>query len=100
MPARDPHEPGGALFPNDRRTNEKAPTMTGNLVIDADLLKHLVLLAQKSQPIKMRIAAWTNTSGAGKKYLSLKPSAEQEQPVRAPARSSGWDEPDDSEIPF
>ena len=100
MPARDPHEPGGALFTNDRRTNEKAPTMTGNLVIDPELLKHLISLAQKSQPLRIRLAAWTNTSGAGKKYLSLKPSPEQE-PVREASHSrSAWNEPPDEDLPF
>tara|TARA_R100000781_G_scaffold60632_1_gene38775 strand:+ start:4417 stop:4665 length:249 start_codon:yes stop_codon:yes gene_type:complete len=58
----DQKDNSGALFPVENPSSEKAPTLTGKCTINGSAL---------------RIAAWTNTSKAGKKYISLKFSPDE-----------------------
>lgn len=62
--------PGGVLFTNDKKGNEKAPAMTGKLEISQELLRALNDLAIRNQPIEMRLAAWSK-EGAKGRFLSL-----------------------------
>lgn len=59
---------GGALFINQNKTNEKAPDLSGDVEISMDMLKHLVDLAKRNQPLKMRMAAWVKQGQRGKFY--------------------------------
>jgi uncharacterized protein (DUF736 family) len=61
----------GALFIDNKRTNEKAPQYRGNAMVNG---------------VQMKISAWVNVSQKdGSKYLSLKfEEAEQQQTQQAP----------------
>ena len=61
----------GVLFLNDNKESENHPDMTGNLI--------------DSNGKKWRLAAWSNTSMKGAKYLSIKISEFQTQPASQPA---------------
>lgn len=50
------NEMRGALFVNDKKGNEKAPTMTGTVVISGH---------------EYRLAAWSQVSRKGDRYLSI-----------------------------
>jgi len=58
-------KPGsGALFPNDKRGNDKAPDMTGVLTAHEDI--------RAGQ--EFNIAGWKTKSKAGQAYMSMKAS--------------------------
>jgi uncharacterized protein (DUF736 family) len=61
----------GALFIDNKRTNEKAPQYRGNAMVNG---------------VQMKISAWVNVSQKdGSKYLSLKfEETEQQQTQQAP----------------
>jgi uncharacterized protein (DUF736 family) len=69
----------GALFIDNKRTNEKAPQYRGNALVNG---------------VQMKISAWVNVSQKdGSKYLSLKfensdqPQVQQPtQPTQAPSQ--------------
>ncbi|HIG58208.1 MAG TPA: hypothetical protein EYF95_04740 [Flavobacteriales bacterium] len=76
------NKPGsGALFPNDKKGNEKAPDMTGNLCAHRDM----------KAGEEFQVAMWKTKSKAGKPYGSLKASDKQGTSV---SDSSG------DELPF
>ena len=56
-------EKGGSMFPNDKKGNDKAPDMTGNVKIDGKI---------------WNVAGWKTKSKQGKAYLSLKVSEPQD----------------------
>jgi|7_EtaG_2_1085326.scaffolds.fasta_scaffold157667_2 uncharacterized protein (DUF736 family) len=66
----------GVLFLNDKKESENHPDMTGNLI--------------DSNGKKWRLAAWSNTSMKGAKYLSIKMSEFQTQaaPQTAPVKAN------------
>jgi uncharacterized protein (DUF736 family) len=66
------YPPGGALFTNDRKTNDKQPDYRGNLEISVDLLKLLVEQHKGQEKINMDISGWKKTSKSGSTFLSLK----------------------------
>jgi len=66
------YPPGGALFANDRKTNDKAPDYRGNLEISRDLLKILVEQAKAGEKISMDVAGWKKTTKSGSTFLSIK----------------------------
>lgn len=59
---------GGALFINRNKTNDKQPDLSGDVEINMELLKALVELAKKNQPLKMRMAGWVKEGKNGKFY--------------------------------
>jgi len=66
------YPPGGALFTNQRKTNDKQPDYRGNLEISVDLLKLMVEQHKGGEKINMDIAGWKKTSKSGTTFLSLK----------------------------
>jgi uncharacterized protein (DUF736 family) len=66
------YPPGGALFANDRKTNDKQPDYRGNLEISVDLLKLLVEQHKGGEKISMDVAGWKKTSKSGTMFLSIK----------------------------
>lgn len=77
------NKPGsGALFPNDKKGNEKAPDMTGNLTAHRDM----------KAGDEFQVAMWKTKSKAGKPYGSLKASDKQGQ---SPSSAT-----QDDELPF
>lgn len=72
----------GALFPNDKKGNNKAPAYKGNVNVNGE---------------DYDVAAWEKTSKAGKQYLSLSISVKGERSEQ-PAPQANTDM--DSEIPF
>ena len=61
---------GGALFPERNRSNEKSPTSTGYIDLNAELVSQILAKARTGEPIKLRIAAWSREGNSGK-FLSL-----------------------------
>ena len=66
------YPPGGALFTNQRKTNDKQPDYRGNLEISVDLLKLMVEQHKGGEKINMDIAGWKKTSKSGSMFLSIK----------------------------
>lgn len=82
----------GVLFPNDRKTSDKAPDFTGSITVDGK---------------KQQLAAWKRESKAGKKFLSIKVSEFQKKDEpkayadrRNPDLRNGSAPDLDDEIPF
>jgi uncharacterized protein (DUF736 family) len=86
------YPPGGALFANDRKTNDKQPDYRGNLEISVDLLKLLVEQHKGQGKINMDIAGWKKTSKSGTTFLSLK----ADKPYKKEESSS----PASDDVPF
>ena len=65
----------GALFKNRKKQTEKQPDYTGNIEIDADVVRDL--MAQIDEGIehpKANLSAWIKHSKAGMNFLSLNAS--------------------------
>ena len=76
-------KPGqGSLWANENKTSDNAPNATGRCNIDGKIFK---------------IAAWTNESKDGKRFMSLKIEID-EKPKRAEGQSTA--DYIDDEIPF
>ena len=92
----------GALFPNNRATNPKAPAWQGDIEFDADLLRSLVATAKAGKPIKVRLAGWVRQTKNGDDFISLNGSIPQERQAEAPRpqprQAAGADLDDD--LPF
>lgn len=76
----------GALFRNDRRTQDNHPNHTGTCMIDGK---------------EYRVSAWVKTSGAGNKFFSMAftpkdPPTEGGQAASPPATYEDFDD----DIPF
>ena len=81
--AYEMREGQGSFFRVEQKKNDNGPDYEGKLVLDGR---------------EWRMAGWVKTSGAGKKWLSLKVEPpRQAEPVRAPAGNAG--QPDD-DVPF
>jgi hypothetical protein len=91
----------GALFPNNRATNPKAPQWQGDIEFDADLLRALVTAAKAGKQIKVRLAGWVRQTKSGDDFISLTgsiPQERQEAPRQQPRPAASADLDDD--IPF
>jgi uncharacterized protein (DUF736 family) len=86
------YPPGGALFTNQRKTNDKQPDYRGNLEISVDLLKLMVEQHRCGEKINMDIAGWKKTSKSGTTFLSLK----ADKPYKKEESSS----PVSDDVPF
>lgn len=62
-----PKDDSGSLFKNDKKEAENHPDYKGNALIDG---------------IEYWVSSWINTSKDGKKYMSLKFNAKDEQGQR------------------
>jgi len=81
--AYEMREGQGSFFRVEQKKNDNGPDYEGKLVLEGK---------------EWRMAGWVKTSGAGKKWLSLKVEPpRQAEPVRAPAGNAG--QPDD-DVPF
>ena len=85
------YPPGGALFANDRKTNERAPDYRGNLEISRDLLKILVEQAKAGEKINMDIAGRKKSSKSGSTFISVK----ADKPYKKAEQNAA-----DDDIPF
>lgn len=69
---------GGALFPNDRKTSDKAPDYSGDFEIDPETWQALVDAEARGEPLKFRIAGWIKQGRRGD-FISTKGSPMQRQ---------------------
>ncbi len=74
----------GALFPNTRATNPKAPAWQGDIELDGDLLRALVTTAKAGKPIKIRLAGWVRQTKSGDDFISITGSLPMERQAEAP----------------
>lgn len=68
----------GALFKNDKRTNDRQPEYKGSLNVEGT---------------EYWVSAWVKTSKAGQKFFSLALTPKDAQPAAATIR-------DDEDVPF
>ena len=83
----------GALFINNRKTNEKAPDFKGDVEVSADLVSYLVTQLKEGKPAKIDIAGWNRASSKGTQFISVKfstPFAPKEQ-SQAPKAKAPWE---------
>ena len=69
------HQEGsyGALFPNQKRTNPKAPQMIGSIFIDHHFFVEMIDHYEDTGKIEIQVSAWKNSaSETGMPYLTLK----------------------------
>lgn len=91
------YPPGGVLFPNDRKANEKAPDFKGNLELDQALADEIAQQLRANPRAKLEIAGWRKSKN-GKEFVSLRvqpPYKRESTQNAAPAT-----QPPDDEIPF
>ena len=83
----------GALFLNNRKTNEKAPDWKGDIELSTDVVSYLVKQLKEGQPAKLDFAGWNRTSSKGTNFLSVKVSApfQAKQQAPAPAAKAPWE---------
>ena len=97
----------GALFKNRKKQTEKQPDYTGNIEMDADVVRDL--MAQVNEGVKhpkADLSAWIRQSKSGMNFLSLNSSIYYERngghnksTNNSNNQASGLDD-DDDEIPF
>jgi len=62
----------GALFPNTKKTNPKAPALIGTLVLDRQLFEQLIEAYEDCGEVEIQVSAWKNyASETGNQYLTL-----------------------------
>ena len=83
----------GALFPNEKKVNEKSPDFQGDVQVEVKLLKELISQANEGL-VKIRLGGWRKQTSRGW-LLSLKVSAPFAGKPK-PAYQSN----DDSDCPF
>lgn len=71
----------GAIFKNEKRAKDTDPTMNGSINIEG---------------VEYWVNAWTNTSKAGAKYLSLSVRPKEQQVASAPK----FEDELDDDMPF
>lgn len=78
---------GGALFKNNRRTNDKAPDYNGDVMVDGT---------------EYRIAAWVKKDKNGNSYFSLSFSESNKKQVEREPADPKWEtkEDFDDDLPF
>lgn len=72
----------GALFPNDKKINEKSPDFNGDIQVEVALLQELISQANEGL-VKIRLGGWRKQTSRGW-MLSLKvsnPAPRQQKPV-------------------
>ena len=102
---------GGALFANNRKTNQSAPDYRGELRLNADTVASIrQQLESGVHNPAIEIAGWKKTSNSGTVYISMagkKPYVKDGE--QAPARSfqtspqnqkAGFSNDLDDEVPF
>ena len=63
----------GALFPNTRKTNPKAPALIGTLALDRQLFEQLIEAYEDCGEVEIQISAWKNyASETGNQFLTIK----------------------------
>ena len=69
------HQEGsyGALFPNQKRTNPKAPQMMGTLSLDKCLFEDMMNIYEETGKVAIQVSAWKNFSAETETpFLTLK----------------------------
>jgi hypothetical protein len=80
----------GALFPNQRKKNPRAPNLMGHLDIDSELLEQLMSLYDGGESIRLQVSAWKKqASGTELPYLTIK----AQLPFEAKRQSDNDDDP-------
>jgi len=63
----------GALFPNTKKKNPKAPALLGTLRLDSKLFDALMDIYEDHGDVSIQVSAWINIANdTGKQYLTLK----------------------------
>jgi len=63
----------GALFPNTKKTNPKAPALMGTLAFDRQLFEDLMNIYEESGEVAIQVSAWKNFAAEnGVPFLTLK----------------------------
>jgi hypothetical protein len=63
----------GALFPNTKKKNPKAPALLGTLRLDSQLFDALINVYEDQGDVSIQVSAWINIANdTGKQYLTLK----------------------------
>jgi len=98
------YPPGGVIFPNDRKANDRAPDFTGIIDIDQALCSEIADQLRANPRAKLEVAGWRKSKN-GKEFVSLRlqppygrrsaPPQQQGQPQQSPAPSIS-----DDDIPF
>ena len=74
----------GALFPNTKKTNPRAPTMLGTLCIDNSLFESLMNAYEETGEVSIQVSAWRNIAAdSGLPYLTLKAQLPWDERKRA-----------------
>lgn len=96
------YPPGGVLYPNTNKVNERAPDFRGNMEFDLPMLQEMQRLLGGKEKAQMELAGWRKRNAKGE-FISLKMSTpykptdneqEQGQPPSGPVPKI------DDEIPF
>jgi hypothetical protein len=102
----NPYPNSGALFTNDRRTTDKAPSHQGDISFEVALLKQLIAESD-GEDVKIKISGWEKEGRNGTfislKYNDFKPTPQGESYTKPPkpnARTSSAMNYDDSDVPF
>tara|TARA_R110000822_G_scaffold271565_1_gene394243 strand:+ start:210 stop:467 length:258 start_codon:yes stop_codon:yes gene_type:complete len=78
--AYEPKANSGTLWPNDRKKSENHPDVRGDIYLDRDLLKALMMKHPEGL-VKVSIAGWKKEFN-GKKALSISASEPYEKPAQ------------------
>jgi hypothetical protein len=63
----------GALYPNIRKKNPKAPALMGTLSLDRKLFEDLMNIYEETGEVAIQVSAWKNFSAeTGTPFLTLK----------------------------
>jgi hypothetical protein len=78
--AYEPKANSGTLWPNDRKKSDNHPDVRGDIHLDRDLLKALMMKHPEGL-VKVAIAGWKKEFN-GKKVLSISASEPYEKPAQ------------------
>jgi hypothetical protein len=63
----------GALFPNTKKKNPKAPALLGTIALDKQLFEELMNIYEETGEVAIQVSAWKNFAAeTGDAFLTLK----------------------------
>lgn len=93
----------GAVFINQKKTNDKQPDFTGSIEVTRDQINMLMQMNREGQPVKLQLAVWKRVakeSGAVYLYVSAEAYKKDLQFGQQPQQAQQYQKPQAPADPF
>ena len=93
--------PGGALFKNDRKQNDRHPDLQGNVELSEEAVQSVIEQMNRGVKYpKLDLSGWTKISARGNKFISLSAKKPWEKTGGGQSRTQSRNDDINDDIPF